>query len=79
VIFTRTRCKHLKTRCIHGDEINDRSKVYLRWWKDTIVYRQLCLICGASLDRSPICSVFLDTHQIYRWEEKRGRENSKGE
>ena len=66
----RTVCSHIKTRCIHGDEINDRAKVYLRWWKDAIVYRQLCLMCGKPLDLPPICSVFPDTHQIYKWGHK---------
>jgi hypothetical protein len=75
----RVVCHHIKTRCIHGDEINARTKVFLRWWKDDIVYRQLCLLCGAPLPIPPICSVFPGQHQIYKWEEKRARANCKGE
>lgn len=51
------RCQHRNTRCIHGDEILDRMKVYIvRFWKDEVVYRQACMDCGKALDRPPICA-----------------------
>jgi hypothetical protein len=50
------RCKHERTRCIHGDEGWARMKVYtLRWWKGSVVRRQACIDCGAALDRDPLC------------------------
>jgi len=60
------RCKHENTRCIHGDEIWARMKVYyLRWWKEPVVRRQACLDCGAALDRNAICTR-TNSHQ-HRW------------
>lgn len=64
------RCQHLNTRCIHGDEINAYAKIYIiRYWKDEVVYRQLCLDCGKPLDRDPLCEV-LDDPDIHEWNVK---------
>lgn len=43
-------CTHERVRGIYGDEILHRMKVYLRWWKDPVIYRAACLDCGGSLD-----------------------------
>lgn len=60
----KLRCKHTRTRCIHGDEILARMKVYFfRFWKEPLVRRQACVDCGAALDRLPLC--FFDRD---RWE-----------
>lgn len=57
------KCEHLHTRCLHGDEITHRMKVYtFRFWKPDIIRRQACLDCGAALDRVAICSIFTDRH-----------------
>lgn len=57
------RCQHERTRCIHGDEGWWRMKVYVfRWWKQSVVYRQACLDCGAALDLPPLCSTYPGTH-----------------
>lgn len=53
----RKKCQHLRTRCIHGDEINWRVKTYVfRFWKDEEVRRQSCLDCGRALDRVAVCT-----------------------
>ena len=49
------RCKHMRTRCIHGDEIWARAKV--RLWYESKVFRQICLDCDKPLDRDAICGV----------------------
>jgi hypothetical protein len=64
LVHTRPKCKHLQTRCIHGDEIWARTKVPIRWWKPIVVYRQSCMVCGKALDRDPICSKYLGQHMI---------------
>ena len=62
-----SRCQHLRTRCIHGDEVWARMKVYLfRFWKQDVIRRQSCLDCGRALDRDPIC---LDNPQQHTWED----------
>lgn len=57
---TRTpfnQCGHFHTRCLHGDEIMARLKVYvIRFWKTDELPRQLCLDCGDSLNRQAICT-----------------------
>lgn len=59
------RCEHLRRRCIHGDEGWARMKVYvLRWWKEAVVRRQVCLDCGAALNLGPICSKNPGQHVI---------------
>jgi hypothetical protein len=56
-MLRRKHCEHLNTRCIHGDEILARMKVYLfRFWKEEVLYRQSCLDCGKALDRLAICT-----------------------
>jgi hypothetical protein len=57
-------CQHLRTRCIHGDEINARMKVYIiRFWKHEVIHRQICLDCGKPLNREAICTVVdMDQH-----------------
>lgn len=50
-------CNHQRTRCIHGEEINYRTKVrYFRFWMMEIINRQACLDCGKALDRDAICT-----------------------
>ncbi len=59
-------CKHLRTRCIHGDEINFRIKTYVfRFWKPEEVRRQSCLDCNAALSRPAVCTI-LKTNQ-HQW------------
>lgn len=53
----RPPCSHLQTRCLHGDEITARIKVYsFRFWKQEVIRRQVCIDCGAALDRVAICT-----------------------
>jgi len=53
----RRKCEHLRTRCIHGQEIIDMGKYYIvRFWKEDVVRRQMCLDCGKPLDRKAICT-----------------------
>lgn len=61
------RCEHLRTRCLHGDEIWARMTVYtLRFWKDNVINRQLCLDCGKPLNREAICTLTgYDVHNQY--------------
>jgi hypothetical protein len=58
-------CLHFHTRCLHGDEIWARMKVYLfRFWKPEVVRRQVCMDCGEALDRPAICTATgLDQHE----------------
>lgn len=61
------RCGHLTTRCLHGDEITHRMKVYaIRFWKPEVIRRQVCLECGAALDRSAICAA--TGENLHEWE-----------
>lgn len=45
-----TRCKHIRTRCIHGDEI------WMRMSWTGKVYRRACLDCGKRLNLPPLCA-----------------------
>lgn len=67
----RRGCLHLRTRCIHGDEIVMAMKTFLfRWWKGPVIYRQVCLDCNASLERLAICTLHPGQHTwIGRWNE----------
>lgn len=78
------KCKHYHTRCVHGDEINYLMKIYIiRFWKQGVVYRQVCTDCGKPLDRTAICTAL--GHDLHRWtgpwvEQRRGdRESIMGE
>ena len=63
----RPKCAHLRTRCIHGDEITHRMKVYpFLWWKSEVIRRQACLYCGAALDRSAVCTA--TGEELHDWE-----------
>lgn len=65
-MFRRQNCPHNRTRCLHGDEINARTKVYIwRFWKPDVVRRQACLECDAALDRTAICSA--TGRDIHTW------------
>lgn len=60
------RCQHLRTRCIHGDEILQAMKVYLRWWKPEKLRRQRCLDCGRALERDAVCVILgKDIHVLH--------------
>ena len=39
------KCRHRKTRCVHGDEVWDRMSMF------GTIRRQVCLDCGKTLDR----------------------------
>ena len=57
-----TRCQHIRTRCLHGDEVWAN---YMRFsYRGRDVPRQLCLDCGRALDRGlpPICTVLGTPH-----------------
>lgn len=56
-MFRREKCPHQRTRCLHGDEILARQKVYIfRFWKTSKLRRQVCRDCGAALERPAICT-----------------------
>lgn len=60
---TLLTCKHERSRCLHGDEILHLMKVRIvRFWKEDVFYRQVCLDCGKRLERRPICAVFPERH-----------------
>lgn len=62
----REPCKHLHTRCIHGDEINWRAKQYVfRFWKPDVLRRQLCTDCGKALDRVAICTATGEDRHVW--------------
>lgn len=63
----RRPCPHLRTRCLHGDEINARMKVYtFRFWKETEHPRQVCRDCGRGLNRLAICTSTRE--DLHEWE-----------
>jgi hypothetical protein len=56
------QCRHLRTRCIHGDE----GWARMTWWRG-IVRRQACLDCGRALNRGPICTRFGRCYHEGEW------------
>lgn len=66
------KCKHYHTECLHGDEIWARMKVFfIRFWREPIIYRQICMDCHEPLDRPAICtSTGTDLHEwngVWHW------------
>lgn len=65
-------CSHYHTRCLHGDEILYRMKMFFfRFWKEDIVARQVCMDCNKTLDRDAICTTTgIDLHEwngVWNW------------
>lgn len=54
--WARLRCRHDRTRCVHGDEILLRMSMFGR------IYRRACLDCGRSLPGLAICTVYPGVH-----------------
>jgi hypothetical protein len=54
-------CPHARARCLHGDEAWARG---LRPWRPSRgVDRQVCLDCGRTLRRGPVCSRLPGVHE----------------